>query len=336
MATAAGKAHYAFMVLGMMLCAGLTAGLVVGWRWHGQEVQRLVAMRQQTPLPAPALLVPAVKSSQPASSAPVRRDEAPEEQARGAVSLLSALPDGELAESPDRRLNLGLPAPDEIRTLPLSEESSELQEALAVLDAYWKAQSWQEKMAYVWDAGRVGEKMRAYYAVNEGPEGRRGALSAAGRYLINGSEIIYLSHAGDRPLGVVEIGMRKTREGQWKLDWESYTGSGEMSWSEFKSKRPTSPVLMRVFAKIGDYHNYEFLDKNRFLSVQLYDEAGETAAHAYCEHGSALAAFLSGDILRSGGSVKGYTVRLAFPPQAQSNHCVWLHEIVATRWLLDP
>jgi len=32
--------------------------------------------------------------------------------------------------------------------------------------------------------------------------------------------------------------------------------------------------------------------------------------------------------------MKSYTVQVAFPAAAESDHCVWLREVVASRWLL--
>ena len=336
MSETAARAHAALMALGLLLCAGLTLGLTAGWRWHEKEMRRLAALVTTRPVavtPPVRLATPSRPAVTKPKAAPVvKKREAPKLK-EGGLSLVRALPSGE--EGAEADVAARFPAPDEIETLPLQEDSAELKTALAVLEGFWQAQTWQEKVAFVWDAGRVGERMRSYYARQEGPEAQRKPLNSAGRYRINGGEILYFSHPGERPLGNIELAMRKLPGGDWKLDWESYVGAGEMTWQEFKSARPAQPVLMRVFAKLGSYHNYEFMEEGRYLSVQLYDEVGESVAHAFCDRNSTLAAYLVGDLGRTGAAVKGYTVRLAFPPNAQSNHCVWLHEVVAARWLLD-
>ncbi len=325
------------MALSMTLNLCLAAGLAAGWMWY-------FGWREPRIMPPPAQPQPPSQASQwPPLPVGGAEEEPPPEDVSAkpaglpqAVSLATAVPDAGLAETADRELLAALPASDDIKQLELPADSPELVAASKVLEGFASARNWRERMAFVWDAGRVGPLMQRYYEERAGRDPARGALSGVGRYLINGAEILYFGYASSRPLGTLELALRKSGGGEWKLDWESYVGAGEISWQEFKMSRPVKPVLMRVFAKPSDYYNYEFLDPQRYLSVHLYDEAGNSVAHAYCEQGTPLAVFLRNDIGRSSGAVKGYTVRLAFPPDAQSNHCVWLKQVVATRWLLDP
>ena len=38
--------------------------------------------------------------------------------------------------------------------------------------------------------------------------------------------------------------------------------------------------------------------------------------------------------IRPPGTQTSVTVRVAFPPSAQSDHCVWITDLMAGRWLL--
>ena len=70
------------------------------------------------------------------------------------------------------------------------------------------------------------------------------------------------------------------------MDWEAFTGQGEMSWDEYEEKRPTSPVLMRVRLSPDDYFNYDYKDAAklacyRVVSADQVFQVSSITAHDY-------------------------------------------------------
>jgi hypothetical protein len=126
-------------------------------------------------------------------------------------------------------------------------------------------------------------------------------------------------------------------QGKFVIDWESLTGYGEMSFQEFRSKRPAKPVLMRAYVRLFEYYNFEFSDAKKYLCIKLMSENGDNSVYAYCERGTKLSHWIENDLASTGPTgFKGYTMLISFPPNAQSNQCVNLDKVVAQRWLQVP
>lgn len=59
-------------------------------------------------------------------------------------------------------------------------------------------------------------------------------------------------------------------DNEYKIDWEASVPYNEMSWAEFKASKPKSPVKFRAILNLGDYYNYEFINKeNDYWSIDL-------------------------------------------------------------------
>ena len=336
------RSHRLFMALSSLVCLALGAALAWGWRAHYQkQPERLAAMRlamnvatgaeQESPR-AIAAADATAGSSKPEAAEPT---QAPSDAAQmAAVSLAAAAPNAGMEEEKPLEVEEGVPPPVQVESFELAAGSPELAAAGHLLDAYLAAKSWQDKVPLVWDSQRVRRSMEWYYEEG-GKDPEFGPLNHRGRYIFNGMEVLYFSFDGSRILGSLELVMRRGQGNEWLVDWESFVGAGEMSWSRFKKERPTQPVLMRVFMKAGDYYNYEFTDANRFQSYTLYDANGDLAVYAYCERISNIAAYLGRELDLQGRNMKGFAVRLAYPENAESSQCVWIREVVAPRWLLQ-
>ncbi len=179
--------------------------------------------------------------------------------------------------------------------------------------------------------------MKDYYETQGASDPVPGALVSKARYQINGTEILYISYSSSRPTGSLEIAMLRGPQGKFLVDWESLTGYGEMSFQEFRTKRPTNPVLMRTYVRLFEYYNYEFTNSKKYLCIKLLSESGDNSVYAYCERGTPLAQWIERDLASTGPTgFKGYTMLVSFPPDAQSNQCVNLDKVVAQRWLNLP
>jgi len=321
------------------LCVILSLTLYVGWRWYFDSIANrntLLELAQKAEKRVQDLenlgisFEAATTEAAPTSTLP-KILSAGDESAK-TDPLTPTFP----AQSASQQDAL-YPAESNIKPLPLLESSEEVVQALAVLEQYWKTESWQGRIPLVAHSERVTALMKDYYETQGAKDPVPGALVSKARYDIDGTEILYFSYNCSRPTGSLEIAMLRGPQGKFVIDWESLTGYGEISFQEFRSKRPAKPVLMRAYVRLFEYYNFEFSDSKKYLCIKLMSENGDNAVYAYCERGTKLSRWIETDLASTGPTgFKGYTMLISFPPNAQSNQCVSLDKVVAQRWLQVP
>ena len=297
-----------------MICL-LCGGLVLGWSdfLHRRLIRAADRMMGVADIPALGVDLIAPPFALPAST---------ESLAGMGGRTLRALP----ADSPERSGDILV----EWQPAPLSKsDEGTIQQTLS---SFWAAVTWREKAAYVRDAARVAPLMKDYYETRHRTEPKAGKFQSASAYVAAPFEIlhvVYESPEGDRPL---ELALVRDADGTYKLDWESYTGSGQLAWDVLQKERPTTPVLMRAYAVQEEHFEFEFKDATRFACLKLVSKDFEHVLYAYTEKESDLATEIEASA--PAGSLHPLTVRIAYPPNAQSGNCVRLEAIVASRWLL--
>lgn len=353
MTTGSIGSHRSFMGVSLTLCACLVLALYVGWQIyfanlakrnalveidHRNEEARSADLQKMGLLidagatqPAVPDAVHLVMSGRPAAPpAPAARVPAPPPAAATQTG-------GAAAPSAPAAAGATYPGFSNIKQLPLLETAPEVAQAVTLLEKYWATPAWQDRQPLVVDGGRVAPLMRDFYEVQKGADPVPNGLISKARYSIDGVEILYFRYNGNRSSGTVEVAMRRGNEGRFLIDWESLAGYGEMSFEKFREQRPAKPVLLRVFARQFEYYNFEFSDASKYLCVKLSSPDGEQSIYAYAERSSPLGDWLSTSLVGTGPTATlGFTVRVAFPPEAQSSQCVQLLEVVASRWLVMP
>jgi hypothetical protein len=334
--------HRAFMGVCITLCVILSLTLYVGWTYYflstasrntriekAQDAERKAQDLEKLGIafkPAPAAT----------TTTSVRPKLTASSEASPPITPTAPSAASTLAYSPNQQASLH-PAESSVNVLPLLESSDEVVQAMELLDQYWKTASWKDRRPLVAHSERVAALMRDYYETQGASDPVPGALVSKARYQIDGTEILYFSYASSRPTGSLEIAMLRGPQGKFLIDWESLTGYGEMSFQEFRTKRPHTPVLMRSYVRLFEYYNYEFSDSKKYLCIKLLSESGDNSVYAYCERGTPLAQWMERDLASTGPTgFKGYTMLISFPPSAQSNQCVNLDKVVAQRWLNLP
>lgn len=305
----------AFLLVGAVLICCYVGGLVMGWvqiyqRWMVRAAERMMGIEDVPALSADVIVPPVAL---PAST---------ESLAGVGARTLRALP----ADSPDRSGDIRI----EWQPAPLTKTvTGTVQQTLV---SFWAAPTWREKAAYVRDAARVAPMMRDYYENRRRQEPKAGKFQSAAAYVAAPFEILHVVYEnpdGDRPL---ELALVRDADGTYKLDWESYTGSGQLPWEILQKERPTTPVLMRAYAEREEHYEAEFKDAARFVCLKLVSRDFDHVLYAYTERESELAGEIEANA--AAGSLQPLAVRIAYPPNAQSGNCVRLEAIVASRWLL--
>lgn len=236
-------------------------------------------------------------------------------------------------------------------TLPLKDP--QVAEAQTVLAKYLQAATWRERLPYIFEPERVQALMQVQYEKRGQKDPEHEALLGAGLITAGTSKVLNLQFAcSTQPAVGMRANFHRTRSGKLLLDWESWVVWGEKTWPEFKQERSQLPVLMRVLASESSYYNYEFNENWRWLAVKLHSPDRLQNVTGYVERKSILGIALANLIgvplphklpdgtpmpaLKLPGSKSLVTVRLAFPSNAQSDHCVKITDLLADRWMLFP
>lgn len=229
----------------------------------------------------------------------------------------------------------------------MMRELPKVQEARRVLDLLSKVSYVAGKLEYVIEKPGIELRMKDYYETRGLKEPAAGdqvadvELQLAGeRYL----DVVYAN--GAQPSGTIRASFVRDERGMVRLDWESFVGYSAMGMREFRDKKPDVPAIMRVYASVDDYYNYEFSDPKKFLSVRLRNPDGSEAVNGFCEQGGRVASAITARLATSSGesAPKGeagaakrvwapVVVKVRFPSNPQSDHCVELMELMHGQWL---
>lgn len=322
--------HRAFMGVCITLCVCLVLTLFVGWKWYFESLasrSTLIEMAQKAETRVRELENLGLSTEDTKTEV---EPNAPVTQPTTSVADPVPQPSSGAKESL-------FPPESKIKELTLLETSDEVVQALALLDQYWKTTEWKDRIPLVADSDRVKELMKDFYETQGASDPLPGGMISKARYQINGTEILYFSYTSSRPTGTLEVAMLRGPQGKFLIDWESLTGYGEMSFQDFRSKRPSKPVALRAYVRLFEYYNFEFSDSKKYLCMKLTSESGENSIYAFCERSSELGHWLETDLASTGpSSFKGYLLHVSFPTNAQSNQCVNLNKIVTARWLSLP
>lgn len=306
----------------------LMMGLIVGWRHHFKTVgQRQAVMELAAKAENARLLKPQQQPNKVVVGAPGTIMPEKASMLLGDAAPMKFDPGAQVV--PERSV---------IEVLPMVNAGSVLSEASEVIRKYNETPNWQDRLKYVFEPERVRRLMEDYYEQQHGVDPVMGALMDQGRFRIDGTEIVLLTYRGARTDGKLEIALRRASGDRLVIDWESFVGYGEKSFAELIRSRPAKPVLIRALVKLDDYYNFEFSDSKKHLSLKLSAPDGESFVNAYCEHDSVMGRWLAEDIgIRPEDSlVKGYTLWVSYPENAQSDRCLNLTQIAAGRWLILP
>lgn len=324
------RAHLTLMLCGTVAAAGLVSCLVIGWHAHfagierRHELERLSKVAEKSYADIAAHRVAEMRGNALLgghdAAAPSSAETTQKEPQR--VTLTDVASQEDAGQFPEP-----VPIPGEVAPERMAQ-------AMETLQKYFEAASWEGKLPYVANPDWVKPSMMEYYRTHTTPEEEPSRPPNIGHFKLNNAEVLLFSYPNERIAGVVDLAMVAPLDGgKFLVDWESFAGAGDLPWQEFKKQRATSPKRFRLYARKDDYYNYEFTDQAKLLSVHLSSPDGLNFIFGYCERDSAVGRTLAG-LLERGGNRLPLTLRLAFPENAQSDHCVKIVGVVANRWLV--
>jgi hypothetical protein len=238
-----------------------------------------------------------------------------------------------------------------LKATALTLDEPETKKALAVVENYRALRDWRAQAKLVYAPERAEPRMKAYYEDRKGRDPLLGDILSA--QMIKGggfSELLLIFACPERVSGTLNAYFDLSPDGSVTLDWESYVGYGDVSWTQLKDERSALPRTMRVFAKASDYYNYEFSDKNVWQAVKLRSSNGAHSVIGYVRKEDAIGLAISNLIgvflphrlaeephmppLAIPGTEVAITVKLSYPASAESDQCVEIKDLVTNRWLL--
>ena len=231
---------------------------------------------------------------------------------------------------------------------PLESGAGEVKQVRSILDRYRKSAGWWERMCLVRSPGRLASLAHNYYEEQRQSDPVLDKLVGATRFDIGDESFIQLAFlSSGRWSNTVRVNFLLSASGDPQIDWESFVAYGEETWAIFVSGRIEKPTLLRGYASVDDYYNYEFTDREKFISIRLRSPDGAQTLTGFTERESRdgqLLAKITGQInsmlldgplpVNSGGPTVPATLRIAYPPHPQSDRCVRIHAVIADRWVL--
>ena len=143
---------------------------------------------------------------------------------------------------------------------------------------------------------------------------------------------------------VANVALEIQKDGQVKVDWESYANWAEVSWPDFLKNQPERPVDYRVVVMPIRYYNYAFQGKEaEMLAFRLEDPEKFGYCYAYCHKDSAAAARLIdhlrkarrlGRVTKEGVPVIQCMLRLHFPEEGKKGNQALIDDFISESWIL--
>ena len=130
--------------------------------------------------------------------------------------------------------------PNAIITEPQNEEDS----IISVIQQYYSAKKWEDRLPFVYQPEKVRPLMQKYYANDYSIiTVDKTTVSIPGGNYKNGDKFI----AGFRNKSgyAQRVYMRKTAEG-FKIDWEAHTGYSAETLREYETREGTDKIIVRV------------------------------------------------------------------------------------------
>ena len=219
------------------------------------------------------------------------------------------------------------------------DESKKVRSLLARMDdcvrGYLKADSIDQKLAYVRHPRRVRPLMEKYYKDHQMVAEQFRQFAHYQAVGIDGSSFVY---------GRVELAdgsshdllLEQLQDGSYRVDWESDVYYLPMPWDEFIISRPTQPLVMRVGATSDNFFAYEF-SEDQYDCFKLTVRDSDDHVFGYAVKGSEVSIAMRSFFMKTrqvaSGKPEPFTLLLRFSESASAKNCVHIDRVMAPRWI---
>ena len=206
-------------------------------------------------------------------------------------------------------------------------EAELMAEAESLARKFLQAKTVEEMLPLVNEPDIAEKRMRPFYEADGITAPGLSAFNSTGGFAVKGKLVSADLVTGDfdqRPMAFVDTpaGLR--------IDWESWAGWSEMTWGEFRSKKPTEPHVFRLSLSPVVYYNFGFDDESKWKSFRLESPDQEHSIYGYVEKDSMLE-----EQIRLDRDTKKVFLMLSlkFPPDAEKDNQVIIERFVNEGWV---
>ena len=212
-----------------------------------------------------------------------------------------------------------------------TENLARLAAAEEVLGKFLQAENWKQRALLVRNQQRAAPLMSFYYSKNADGPLVFDSIVETKEVSPQFSEHVVVFEGGGRRFATVE----HTAEGP-RVDWESFVGAGEMTWSDFLEAKPAVPTLFRVLVSPAGHFENQFGDPSalKCYSLRNISEPGAKVVYGYVDKASALAKELDYWLQQNSDATVPITLRLKFPLDAPVDFQVWISHVVQAGWVV--
>jgi len=234
-------------------------------------------------------------------------------------------------------------APPELAVTPFSDEDDfdtvkefdiynkdDMAAAEAFLSKIVEAKTVDELLPMLRPVEGLKEKMLRYYHGQKLPVKKLKELKRVSKYRpIDG----FLFMRFELTDFSTEEAVAKYDNGTFLLDWESYVGYSDYSWSELKKKKPTKSFTLRAIITPTSYYNMDFDDDKKWTAFSLSNPNEKETLYAYVLRDSVLIVEMKQFGANSGQVF--YTIKAHYPENAKTDNQVVIDEIISHTWVIE-
>ncbi|MGJ8671543.1 hypothetical protein [Rubritalea sp.] len=132
--------------------------------------------------------------------------------------------------------------------------------------------------------------------------------------------------------GLIQLSVILEREGEVRLDWESFVAYSDIPWDEIKKRLPREPIKVRAIRSISEYYNYGF-DSATYQCFELMRNDSNTRFYAYARRDGALLSQLL-PLGVSAGMIE-MTLKVHYPENVIDDRLLIIDSVESDSWVVD-
>jgi len=163
-------------------------------------------------------------------------------------------------------------------------------EAREVVQSFFKAGSWEEKLEFVRQPEKARPRMERYYRDHPGEDAAIAGVDVIDQKynsLVGGEGFLIRCQFPDDEVKLVPTVRVRSEAPFFVVDWEVFVDYADVDWAAFLgAKKPGSRGIYRIYAAEDDYWGPPFEDMEKYLPVKIYSKSREESAYGYVQRGT--------------------------------------------------
>ena len=195
-----------------------------------------------------------------------------------------------------------------------------------VIEDYFAAKKWEDKLSTVLDPERTKPLMERYYRdINVTNTGIEAMIRLDGEAEVNVGEYVKLKVRYGNRTRVYYV--KRSEKNGYKINWQASLGINEMPRNVYTAQRSMEPMQFRVTATLSDYYGHEFKNKRMwYWSINL-----SNWLYGYVRKDSKIGRRMY-ELLQDGQN-HNLMVKIRFISETGYGNAVVIEDIISEDWL---